>query len=201
MTKNLKPVLKIVVPVALVLILAVVLFVYPGILTEKDDSPEVVTASTLEKIAQTSDLSTFTSVYNGIAEVHDSSNADKVLYYVAYEASVDAGIDFSKVSFTDVKNEDGTHVFTAHIPKTYLMEPQVAAENMEFIFRDKSANTTAVTAQALTACEKDAKEESEKQTAILDLAQENAELIIRALLEPFLEQLGPEYELVLETES
>ena len=34
MTKNLKPVLKIVVPVALVLILAVVLFVYPGILTE-----------------------------------------------------------------------------------------------------------------------------------------------------------------------
>lgn len=119
---------------------------------------------------------------------------------MAYEASVDAGIDFSKVSFTDVKNEDGTHVFTAHIPKTYLMEPQVAAENMEFIFRDKSANTAAVTAQALTACEKDAKEESEKQTAILDLAQENAELIIRALLEPFLEQLGPEYELVLETE-
>lgn len=38
-----------------------------------------------------------------------------------------------------------------------------------------------------------------KATAILDLAQENAELIIRALLEPFLEQLGPEYELVLET--
>ena len=96
MTKNLKPVLKIVVPVALVLILAVVLFVYPGILTEKDDSPEVVTASTLEKIVQTSDLSTFTSVYNGIAEVHDSSNADKVLYYVAYEASVDAGIDFRR---------------------------------------------------------------------------------------------------------
>lgn len=96
MTKNLKPVLKIVVPVALVLILAVVLFVYPGILTEKDDSPEVVTASTLEKIVQTSDLSTFTFVYNGIAEVHDSSNADKVLYYVAYEASVDAASIFRR---------------------------------------------------------------------------------------------------------
>lgn len=41
----------------------------------------------------------------------------RILYYVAYEASVDAGIDFSKVSFTDVKNEDGTHVFTAHIPE------------------------------------------------------------------------------------
>ena len=65
---------------------------------------EVITVSTLEKIVHVSELSTFTAVYNGIAEVADEEKSDKIEYYVSYDAKVNAGIDFEKIAF-EIDNE------------------------------------------------------------------------------------------------
>ena len=59
----------------------------------------------------------------------------------------------------------------------------------------KSSNGSTVTEAAYKACEADAQKECEQETGILDLAQQNAENIVRALVDPFVKQLDSEYEL------
>ena len=60
---------------------------------QTEPAQEVVTISTLEKIIHTSELSTYTTAYNGIATVMNEKDPEEVDYYVAYEAKVNAGID------------------------------------------------------------------------------------------------------------
>ena len=79
-----------------VLVLAVTVISIGQGFKSKKSEPEVITVSTLERIINISELSTFTAVYNGIAEVKNEKNPEDVDYYVSYEARVDAGIDFEK---------------------------------------------------------------------------------------------------------
>ena len=60
---------------------------------------EVITVSTLQEIVSVSRLSTYTAVYNGVAQVMNQENPEETDYYVSYEAKVYAGIDFSEVQF------------------------------------------------------------------------------------------------------
>ena len=39
---------------------------------------EIITVSTLQKIVNVSELSTFTAVYNGIAQVENEKDAEKI---------------------------------------------------------------------------------------------------------------------------
>ena len=50
---------------------------------QKNQPPEIVTLSTLQKIVDVSELSTYTAVYNGIATVNDENKPDEVKYYVS----------------------------------------------------------------------------------------------------------------------
>ena len=63
----------------------------------KEEKPEIITQSTLEKIINVSELSTYEAVYNGVAKVMNEKKPENVDYYVSYEAKVKAGIDFEKV--------------------------------------------------------------------------------------------------------
>lgn len=67
---------------AVVLVAALGLYLWT---TRSGQKPaEVKTISTLEKIVQLSDLSTYTAIYNGIATVTDPEDAEKIQYHVAY---------------------------------------------------------------------------------------------------------------------
>ena len=70
----------------------------------EEPQPQVFNKSTLERIINVSELSTFTAVYNGIARVANEKKPEKIDYYVSYEATVNAGIDFQKVVFTGIYN-------------------------------------------------------------------------------------------------
>lgn len=157
--------------------------------------PEIITTSTLEKIINVSELSTFEAIYNGIAVVKNPEKDDKVDYYVSYKAKVQAGIDFDRV---EISIEDEKKQIVVKIPAINLGEPMVDIASMDYIFENKKANTETVSEQAYKACIEDAKNESEKEEAIFTLAKQNAENIIRALINPFIEDMEEPYELVIE---
>ncbi len=158
----------------------------------KEAQKEIITKSTLEKMIHVSELSTYESVYNGVAKVMDKKNPEKVIYYVSYDAKVKAGIDFEQIKI-DVDNEAKKIVVT--IPEVNIMESNVDIASLDFIFYDKKANTETVSQEAYAACEEDVANESVNKNAIYDIAEQNAKNIIEALISPFVKQLDSEYTL------
>lgn len=188
-------------PVRLILILVVALVVCVAIFAllqgarPKEPTQEVITISTLEDIINISELSTFTAVYNGIAEVSNEKKPEKIDYYVSYEAKVNAGIDFEQIVIS-VDNE--TKVIKVAIPEIRITDVIVDITSLDFIFENDKANTSTITQQAFKACEADVTAESQTQGAIFELARQNAENILTALVKPIIEQLDEEYKLVVE---
>ena len=178
---------------AVILVVVIAVFGVFQMGAGKAKEAEVTVVSTLQKIINVSDLSTFTAVYNGIAEVPNEKNPDKIDHYVSYEARVEAGIDFSDVA---ISMEDGT--ITVDIPDVKINDIIVDISSLDFIFFNNRANQSTVTQQAFKACEEDAKTESESQEAILELAQQNAANVATALVKPIVDQLGEGYQLVVE---
>lgn len=176
---------KIIIAIIVIVVLVVVLLM---IFKKEEPVKEVITVSTLEKIVEVSDLSTFRVVYNGVACADDK-------YYVSYNATVDAGINFEDIEIS-VDNE--AKKVTVDLPEAEILDVYVDIASLDYIFIDKKANTETVSEEAYKLCKYDVKVESENQEAIIDLAQQNAENIVRALVQPFVDQVDPEYEIVIE---
>ena len=177
-----------------IVVLVVVFIVVPSGQNDKKQ-PEVVTVSTLQEIINVSELSTFTAVYNGIAQVMNADDPELVDYYVSYEAKVNAGIDFEDI---DVDVDEDT--FTVHItvPPVTLTDVNVDISSLDFIFYNEKANTSTVTEEAFKACEADVEKESQEQAAIYELAEQNAKNVLTALVRPIIDQSETEYSLVVE---
>lgn len=60
-----------------IVVVVIILFLFLPKQTN-DNSIEVITVQTLEKIINVSELSTFTAVYNGVAEVKNEKTPDKI---------------------------------------------------------------------------------------------------------------------------
>ena len=194
METKVKRTLNLKVPVWLLIIIALLvvalIVVIPMVKREKT-SAEVITISTLERIVNVSELSTYTAVYNGVAEVPDSKNPEEVDYYVSYEAKVYAGIDFTQ---TDISKNEETKEIIVTLPQVHITKVDVDITSLDFIFYDDKTNTSTVIEEAYKACEEDAFQDGEQQ-AICDLAKENAKNTVVALVEPFVESMGEEYTL------
>ena len=70
--------------------------------------------------------------------------------------------------------------------------------SLDFIFLNQKADKSGVTEVAYKACEEDVRQESEQQSAICELAKQNAENVLRALIRPIVNQLGEGYQLEIE---
>lgn len=186
---------QILVIAAVVLLAAIAAAVVLRTTGREKPQPQVLTVSTLERIINVSELSTFTAVYNGIAEVANEKKPEQIDYYVSYEATVNAGIDFQAVKIA--MNEEQKTI-TLKVPEAHVINQDVDESSMEFIFLNKKANKSGVTETAYKACEEDVRQESEQQTAICELAAQNAENVLRALTQPIVDQLGEGYQLVIE---
>ena len=182
---------------ALVLVIVVLVMAFIVIPTARNSQKqaEVITVSTLQEIIDVSELSTFTAVYNGIAQVMNQDNPESVDYYVSYEAKVNAGIDFEQVGI-DLDEEAKTIRIT--MPPVELTEVNVDISSLDFIFYNQKLNTSTVTETAYKACEADVEKESQEQQAIYDLAEQNAKNVLTALVKPIVDQAGTEYTLVVE---
>ncbi len=152
----------------------------------------IITISTIDKIVHVSELSTFSAVYNGIAEVKNEADPEKTDYYVAYDAKVKAGLDFNKIQ-TEVDEENKTVKIT--LPDITIQDVNVDIASMDFIFVNKKLNQSTISADAFRACEQDAEKESSEKQAIYELAKQNAVNVVTALTQPFVEQLDASYTL------
>lgn len=192
-TPKQKKQLLLIILAVLVLIIGILVFAIVQI-TKPEEEAEVVTVSTLEKIINVSELSTFTAVYNGIAEVPNEKKPEKIDYYVAYEAKVKAGIDFEQV---EISIDHDTKTIQVTLPDVYITEVTVEMSSLDFIFYNEKANASSVTEAAYKACNADVQAESEQQEAIVELAQQNAITILTALIKPIVEQLDEGYTLII----
>lgn len=161
----------------------------------EEPQPQVFNKSTLERIINVSELSTFTAVYNGIARVANEKKPEKIDYYVSYEATVNAGIDFQKV---EISMDEEQKTITLKVPEAHITNQSVEMSSLDFIFLNQKADKSGVTEAAYKACEEDVRQESEQQSAICELAKQNAENVLKALTKPIVDQLGDGYQLVIE---
>lgn len=177
--------------IAIVVIISMI-FIFP---LSKENEPDIITQSTLEKIIKVSELSTFEAVYNGISKVMNKTKPEEIDYYVSYEAKVKAGIDFEQVEIV-VNKEDKKVSVT--MPEIKINDIIVDIASLDYIWVNDKANTETVTEEAYKKCIEDVKKESSAEDAIYDLAEQNAKSIIEALIKPFINQVDPEFKLVIE---
>lgn len=161
----------------------------------KQSKPEIISKSTLQKIVNVSELSTFEAVYNGIAKVMDEEEKDAVKYYVSYDAKIKAGLDFEKVNI-DVDNQN--KIIRVKIPEIEINDINVDITSLDYIFMDKNANTATVSEEAYKKCIEDVKNETVSENEIYNLAEQNAHNIIEALISPFIKQLDSEYKIEID---
>lgn len=174
--------------IALIVVVLVVVILIDVI--KKDSKKEIITESSLKEIINVSELSTFEAVYNGVAKVMNEKKPTKVDYYVSYEATVKAGIDFEKV---EIKVDNDAKKITVTLPEIKITDTNVDIASLDYIFENKKANTETVSEEAYKACIEDVSIESSSEDAIYELAEQNAKNIIEALISPFVEQLDSEY--------
>lgn len=195
MKKTLKKQLLNIVIISVVLLFIAGFAIVPQVLGNQDDKKGVITVLTLEKIIKVSELSTFTAVYNGIAQVMNEEKTDEIDYYVSYEAKVNAGIDFDKIT---IVIDDTEKTINITLPEVYITDINVDIASLDYIFLNDKANVSTSSQKAFKACEADVRTESEQQEAIFELATQNAKNILTALTRPIIEQLDAEYTLVIE---
>lgn len=168
--------------------------------SEKEpEGAEVITESTLYQIINISDLSTYQCVYNDVCVVPGAEGDGGPAYYCAYEAKVSAGIDFEKVTVVGIDREQ--KIITISIPEVEITDVNVDISSLDYMFEDDSVNTTKVSAEAYQACIADVEQKSVREEKIYELAQQNAENIIKALINPFVAQLDSEYVLEIEIQE
>lgn len=151
---------KITLPFILLIVIVLLFLVLRNNFPEKGNKAEIITESELYKIVNKSELSTYQCIYNDICTVKDK---DKKLYHCAYEARVNAGIDFSKINITIAKEEDAHWIVNVTIPKVSITDINVDIPSLDYIWEDSSANTDTVSAQAYKACINDVTEKTKSE--------------------------------------
>lgn len=178
--------------IAVVAVVALIIGVNIAFTTIKraNSKPEIVSKSTLEKIINVNDLSTFEAVYNGIAKVENKEKTDKIDYYVSYEAKVKAGIDVTQVSI-DIDEENKKILIT--MPEVKITETNVDITSLDYIIENKKIDTSKISQEAYSKCISDVENEIKTESAIYTLAKDNAKNIITALIEPLTNQVDNKY--------
>ena len=157
----------------------------------------ILTSSQLEQVLQIDDLSVCEITYNGVAEVPQKNHPTKVAYYVSYEAEVKASINMADI---DVQIDD--NVGEGQAKKIIVTLPQLQIDvdmaSLDYMFVKKSANTADVSEEAYAACIADAGSECRGNEVFLQMAKENCENTVKALLMPIIENQDESYELVIQ---
>ena len=96
---------------------------------------------------------------------------------MSYDATVKAGIDFDQV---EISVDDETKIISVKLPEIKITDITVDIESMDYIFINDNANTETVSEEAYKQCIDDVTNESNSETAIYELAGQNAKNIVEA---------------------
>ena len=187
--KNKKPKIILGIVILIVLIVLIIGFKPGGVFHFSQNKVSTVSKSSLEKVLETSQLTTLQYTYNAIAEVKKEF-FDTIKYHVAYEGTVQAGIDFEDI---DIDINEEKKLITITLPEVSIQNVIVSAESMEYIFNDDKYESETVASEAYSACVKDLQTRAEKEVQLLQMAKDNARDAVQALIEPWVKQVDEEY--------
>ena len=149
--------------------------------------------STLEEMAEKSDLSTIEYRYNSVATVYvDDEKQDEIRCYVYYEGIVRAGIDFTDIK-TSVDEENKKIIIT--IPDSEIQSYNVDAGSLDFIYTKAKYEDERSIGEALNIAKDDLSAKISEDNVIFEMANENAKEAIRVFVEPWIKELPDDYEL------
>lgn len=146
----------------------------------------------IEDVIRISELQTMEYSYDAICRVEDNGTT---VYYIAYESTVSLGIDTSDITFA--YGDDNNKIITIVLPPVQILDTNVDAGSMDYIFIDPAYNNSAASVTAQQFCEADVAIKISEDETMFASAMDNTEAEIRALTEPLVEQIYPDYELVI----
>lgn len=153
-----------------------------------------ITESSLKKVFEISELQTADYIYNAIAEVY-GEDGETLKYYVAYEGTVTAGIDFGSVG---IQIDEESKEITILVPAATIQDTVVNAGTLEYIFEKNKYDNENVYKEAYETCQTDLEKKASSETQLLEMAKDNAKQVIEALVTPWVEQIDSEYTVTIE---
>lgn len=188
-------VLKWMVPCILILtvIIIVLVFIIAAFKSSKKKI-KTISESTLQEVLEISELSTVEYTYNAVTRVYDEDD-ETLMYSVAYDGIVKAGIDFSQVDLAIDKEKKIIHIT---VPAVEIIDYVVDEGSLEYIFDQDKYNTATVSQAAYKICKADLENKASQETALLSLARENAISTVSGLVEPWIEQIDNAYTIIVE---
>lgn len=148
-----------------------------------------ISKASLEKVFEISELSTVDYSYNAVARAYEEDGATPK-YFVAYEGTVTAGIDFSKIV---IDIDEDTKIITITLPESEIQNTTVDFGSMDYIFENKKYETETVSQEAYELCKTDLARRAAKENDLMTLAKENAVTAVEALVDPWVQQIDGEY--------
>lgn len=148
-----------------------------------------ISKASLEKVFEISELSTVDYSYNAVARAYEEDGVTPK-YYVAYEGTVTAGIDFSKIM---IDIDEDTKIITITLPESEIQNTTVDFGSMDYIFENKKYETETVSQEAYELCKTDLARRAAKENDLMTLAKENAVTEVEALVDPWVQQIDGEY--------
>ena len=191
--------------ILIVIVLAIVaggyLFMNYG--GNKKPDQKVFAESTLREVLEISELSTISYTYNGIVGAYEELGTlesgtvyGESQYYVSYKGTVKAGIDFDKI---DIKINEEQKQIKVKLPKAEIQDAIVDEGSLEYLHRKSQSDSKGNNfKKAFQLCTQDLQNKTKEDKSLLKLAQENAKSTVKALLEPWIEQMEEGYSIVVE---
>lgn len=157
----------------------------------KPDSGKVITfpESSLQRVLETSNLTTLSFTYNAITPVYNEKSnkkdneADKeIKYHVAYEGQVTAGLDITKITISTDKVNKTIRII---LPEIEIQDVSVNMGTLDFIFQKSKYETSTVSQEAYQASCDDLLERANAEASLMSIAKENAVNSIKAIITPW----------------
>lgn len=161
-----------------------------NIIVGHEGEVSTISEASVKKVFEISELSTADYTYNAIARAYEKDGVT-IDYYVAYEGKVKVGIDFDKIQI-EIYEEEKAILIT--IPEIEVQEKTVDPGTLEYIFKNKKSETETIHREAYELCQKDLEERVKQETELLSSAEKNTKTVVKALVEPWVEQIEPGYE-------
>lgn len=161
--------------------------------TGEEGTLSTISKSSLEKIIEINELSTVEYTYNATVTKTKEDSSD-IMYHVAYEGTVTAGIDFHEITF-DI--DEDKKVITITIPEIEIHDVSVNMGTMEYIFTKDKYETETISHEAYKLCKADLKKRVEDEDLLKKTAKENAVSSVEALFKPWIETVDKEYKVVI----
>lgn len=155
---------------------------------------KTISESTLQDALEISELSTVEYTYNAVTRAYDE-DGETLMYSVAYDGIVKAGIDFSQI---DLDIDEEKKIIRITVPDVEIIDYVVDEGSLEYIFEKDKYNTATVSQAAYKICKADLENKASRESELLSLAQENAISTVSGLVEPWIEQIDNTYKIIVE---